>query len=159
MAIDAMRLVESPVRLVIAGAGEEEAALRALARGDARIELVGRVSDDELVALYADALAVAFLPLREDYGYVTLEAFRSGKPVITCSDSGEPARIVDDGRTGFVANPTPQALAAAFDQLFRNRGLASRMGEAAADAERAITWDNVVPVLARALGMRMEHTA
>ena len=44
----------------------------------------------ELAGLYADARAVAFVPLRGGLRLVTLEAMRAGRPVITASDSGGP---------------------------------------------------------------------
>jgi len=37
-----------------------------------------------------------FPPFEEDYGFVTAEAFASGKAVITCRDSGGPAELVED---------------------------------------------------------------
>ena len=61
--------------------------------------------------------AVVFPPFNEDYGFVTVEAFMCGKPVITCSDSGGPAELVRDGESGFVTEPTPEALAAAMRAL------------------------------------------
>ena len=159
LAIEAMRHVRAPLRLVIAGSGEDEQALRALAAADPRIVFLGRVTDAELVELYANALAVAFVPLREDYGYVTVEAFRSGKPVVTCSDSGEAALLVDHERTGLVVPPDPASLGAAFERLHADRRWVAALGAAAAARERAISWDNVVPALATALGFPLEGAA
>jgi glycosyltransferase involved in cell wall biosynthesis len=134
LVIRAMRHVTAPLRLVITGAGEAEADLRALAAGDSRIEFRGRVSDAELVELYAGAFAVPFTPEREDYGYVTLEAFASGKPVITCTDSGEAAAIVESQRAGFVCAPDPKALAEHIDWLYEHPE------ERAAMSERGRAW-------------------
>ncbi len=75
------------------------------------------MDDDELIDLYAGALAVVYPPFDEDFGYVTLEAFLARKPVITCTDSGGPNEFVVDGVNGFVCAPNPEALAAAIDQL------------------------------------------
>ena len=154
LAIAAMRHVTRPLRLLIAGSGEDEEQLRASAASDQRIVFLGRVGDDELVELYANALAVAFVPLREDYGYVTVEAFRSGKPVVTCSDSGEAAVLVEHERTGLVVAPDATSIASAFERLHDDRDLASALGTAARARERTIRWDNVVPVLSNALGAR-----
>lgn len=151
LAIDAMRHVTRPLRLLIAGTGEDEPRFRELAAGDHRVVFLGRVTDDELIDLYANALAVAFVPVREDYGYVTVEAFRSGKPVITCHDSGEAAFLVEDERTGLIVAPTPESLASAFERLHDDRRLAAAFGAAAYAREQAIRWDNVVPVLSTAL--------
>lgn len=151
LVIAAMQYVRSPVELVISGAGEDEAEFRALAADDVRIRFMGRVSDHELIDLYADALAVAFVPLREDFGLVTLEAFHSAKPVITCEDSGEPSRLVEDERTGFVCAPDPRAIARAIERLADDPGLARRMGEAGADAILDIRWTSVADALLDAL--------
>ena len=154
LAIAAMRHVARPLRLLIAGSGEDEDALRASAAPDKRIVFLGRVPDDELVELYANALAIAFVPLREDYGYVTVEAFRSGKPVVTCTDSGEAALLVEHERTGLVAAPDAHSIASAFERLHDDRGLALALGAAAQAKERMMRWDRVVPVLSGALGAR-----
>jgi glycosyltransferase involved in cell wall biosynthesis len=106
-----------------------------------------------LTDLYANALAVAFVPVREDYGYVTVEAFRSGKPVITCRDSGEAALLVEDGHTGLVVDPDPASLASAFERVGDDPALAATLGAAAFAKERTMRWDNVIPSLAHALGV------
>ena len=82
------------VRAVIGGEGEEHARLTALAAelGVAdRVTLTGSLSDAELLDHLARCRAVCFPPLDEDYGFVTAEAFASGKAVVTCRDSGGPA--------------------------------------------------------------------
>lgn len=141
--IRAMKRVRSGVKLKIAGTGEAEPELRALAAGDSRVEFLGHVSDAVLKSLYAGALAVPFTPKREDYGYVTLEAFASGKPVITCTDSGEAAAIVKDGRTGRICDPDPAALAKAVDELADDRAAASRMGAEGRTWVQQLSWEKV----------------
>ncbi|MFM9427934.1 glycosyltransferase involved in cell wall biosynthesis/SAM-dependent methyltransferase [Variovorax sp. GrIS 2.14] len=136
-----------PLRLIIAGTGEAEHSLKALAGGDTRIEFAGRVSDERLKELYASCLAVPFLPVREDYGYVTLEAFASSKPVITCSDSGEPAHFVEDGQTGFVCAPDIGSVRHALERMWNDRKLAARMGNAARQRTAGIQW----PITAKRL--------
>jgi glycosyltransferase involved in cell wall biosynthesis len=135
------------VELRIAGTGPEEAALRELAAGDPRVTLLGRVSDAELAELYARCRAVAFIPYEEDFGLVALEAMALGKPVITCTDSGGPRELVQDGVTGFVADPQPEAIGAAIRSLWSGRALRTQMGRAAAERARAVTWDPVVTAL------------
>jgi glycosyltransferase involved in cell wall biosynthesis len=152
LAIQAMRFVKAPIPLLISGTGEHEDELRALAAKEPRIRFLGRVSDEDLVRLYGGALAVLFTPQREDLGLVTLEAFASGKPVITCVDSGEPARVVVDGTNGFVCPPDPRAIAARIDQLAADKALAARLGGQGLDSVAGITWDAVVTALVTALG-------
>ena len=152
LAIEAMRYVKAPVELLISGTGENEAQFRALAASDPRIRFLGRVTDAELVQLYADALGVLFVPQREDFGLVTLEAFLSSKPVITCSDSGEPARLVRDGVTGFVTPPDPTRLAAAMESLLHGTEQAAAMGRQGNRDIQSITWEKVSGALLTSLG-------
>lgn len=145
--IDAYRLTKIPLPFKIAGTGQLEAELRARAAGDPRIEFVGFVRDDELVDLYARALAVPFVPADEDFGYITLEAMLSGKAVITTNDSGGPLELVRDGETGIVAEPDPASLAAAFERIYAagdwRRALANRGRKRA----ESITWKGVFDTL------------
>ena len=66
--------------------------------------MAGFVDDATLVDLLADAVAVVYSPLDEDYGYVTLQAFLAGVPVITAADSGGVLEWVTDGVTGLVTD-------------------------------------------------------
>jgi glycosyltransferase involved in cell wall biosynthesis len=140
----AMRHVTGDVSLKIAGTGPELERLRALAAEDPRVELLGSLSDSQLVDAYADALAVPVVPHDEELGLVTLEAMRSGKPVITCQDSGGPTELVEHGRTGFVTEPTPQAVAAAIDRLVADPQLARRLGATGRRRAAAFTWHRTV---------------
>jgi glycosyltransferase involved in cell wall biosynthesis len=113
------------------------------------VTLAGRIDDRQLVEHYARCRAVFFAPWNEDYGFVTLEAFRSGKAVLTAADSGGPAELVDDGRTGLVApQPTPSALAERLDAL-ADRATAERMGTAAREVASSFTWPATVETLLR----------
>jgi glycosyltransferase involved in cell wall biosynthesis len=152
LAIRSMDYVRHPVRLVITGTGEQEAALRSLAAGSDRVEFRGRVSDRDLIDLYAGALGVLFVPLQEDYGYVTVEAFRSAKAVITCRDSGEPAVFVRNAVNGFVCNPGPRDIADAIRRLCEDRQAARRLGEQGRADTLELQWPRVVDKLATALG-------
>ena len=135
------------IKAVIAGEGEERATLEALItarRLSDRIRLVGHLDDAGLLQHLAECRAVCFPPLQEDYGFVTVEAFASRKPVVTCRDSGGPAELVTDGVRGFVCDPAPQAVARALRQLSDDRALAERMGAAAFEAGAQLNWPDVV---------------
>ena len=110
LVIRAVKASSKPLKLLIAGTGESEKELKCLAGDDPRIVFLGRISDDELIHYYANALAIPFVPIREDYGYVTLEAFASGKPVVTCRDSGEPIHFVKHGETGLISATRRQTI-------------------------------------------------
>ena len=151
LAVRAMRYVKSPVKLKIAGTGDLLHDLKALAGDDKRIEFLGYVGDEELRRLYANALAVVFVPVREDYGYILHEAFKSRKTVITCRDSGEPMRFVTHGENGFIAEPEPKDIAKYIDFLWENRARAAEMGQRGCESITHITWERVAQTLIRAL--------
>ena len=111
------------------------------------------MSDLELIKLYANALVVPFVPIREDFGLITLEAFHSRKPVLTCVDSGEPATFVKDGDNGFLCNPSPREMAFKLDYLYQNVDLARRMGECGYNSVQHISWQKVAMKLLQALGV------
>jgi glycosyltransferase involved in cell wall biosynthesis len=138
------------LRAVIAGEGEERAALEALAsaRGvGGRVTFAGRITDEQLVDHLARCRAVCFPPYAEDYGFVTAEAFASSKAVITCRDSGGPAELVDNGVNGVICEPTPQSLASGIGRVMGEPDTARRMGAAALASSATLTWRNVVAEL------------
>ena len=135
------------VTITIAGEGEARAALQRLAADlnvGARVRFAGRLTDEQMLDALARCRAVVFPPLQEDYGFVTVEAFASGKPVITCHDAGGPAELVEDGVSGLVTEPTPAALALAMQRLTADGALAERMGQAAFTTGAKLTWADTV---------------
>ena len=135
------------VRAVIGGEGDELPQLQALARelGVAdRATFTGRLSETGLVHHLAHCRAVVFIPKSEDYGFVTVEAFASGKAVITTTDSGGPLDFVKDGDTGLVVTPDAEALGRACARFMESPSDAERMGKRARDVVRQLTWPNVV---------------
>jgi glycosyltransferase involved in cell wall biosynthesis len=150
LAVRAMASVDSSVRLLVAGDGTQrhnvEKAAHEAGVSD-RVAFLGTVGDDELIKLYADALAVIYPPYDEDFGYVTLEAFLARKPVITCTDSGGPNEFVQDGVNGYVCTPTPDAIAAAVGRLSADRRHAAALGDAGHSVAAGITWAGVIETL------------
>jgi glycosyltransferase involved in cell wall biosynthesis len=135
--------VAAHVRCVIAGEGAELDSLVRLSRQldvDDRVQFLGRLDEAGLIERLARCRAVVFPPFNEDYGFVTVEAFSSGKAVVTCRDSGGPAELVRDGVNGLVTEPTPEALARALRALIDDRNQAIRFGEAGARDAALMTW-------------------
>lgn len=150
LAVRAMVHVDRPIRLVVAGEGSARASVEALAHASGvfdRIDFRGSVTDEQLLALYRDALAVVYTPYDEDFGYVTLEAFLARKPVITSTDAGGPLEFVEDDVNGFICEPEPEAIAAAVNRLAHDRSRAASLGTAGADRARLISWDTVIDTL------------
>jgi glycosyltransferase involved in cell wall biosynthesis len=147
LAIGAMVHVPSPLKLVIAGEGSQRAAAeRAVAEHGLqdRVVFAGAIGGDELINLYAGALAVVYAPFDEDYGYVTLEAFLCAKPVITATDSGGTLEFVVNHQNGFVCAPEPAAIGAAIASLAADRTRTAQLGQAGLARARQVTWDGVV---------------
>lgn len=148
--IEAMRQVKSNIQLKIAGTGPDEQRLRNIAADDPRIEFLGFVNDKDVVDLYANALAVMYVPYDEDYGLVTIEAMMSSKPVLTVTDSGGPTEFVRNRETGFCVPPSAEALADSIDYLCTHRAEAEQMGKEGQKSVSNITWENT---LTRLLGV------
>jgi glycosyltransferase involved in cell wall biosynthesis len=150
--VEAMRHVRADIPLLIGGTGPDEARLRELAAGDPRVRFLGTMTDAEVLDAYAHALAVPYVPYDEDYGLITIEAMRSGKPVITVSDAGGVTEFVQHGETGLCVAPDPVALAGAIDEMCGNRNRARQMGRAGRIRVAGIDWK---PLAERVLGMEL----
>jgi glycosyltransferase involved in cell wall biosynthesis len=152
--VEAMKHTRTPVRLRLCGAptpyvSELEKSAAELAPGKLTIE-ARWISEEEKVEVLAAALGVVYFPVDEDsYGYPTLEGAHALKPTIVAVDGGGVTEFVRDGEEGLVVEPTPKAVAAAFDRLWSDRRLAGRMGEAARARveELGINWQTVVSKL------------
>jgi len=153
LAVHALKYTSPEVRLVIGGApdlaGYQEQLHRQVAEEGlgARVRVLGWISEREKADLMAGCCGALYLAHDEDsYGYVTLEAFHSAKPVITLTDSGGPLEVIEDGLNGLVAEPRAEALAAAMDRLWKDRAAGRAMGERARQTltKYRIDWDHVV---------------
>lgn len=145
----------APGRVVIVGEGPERERLGRLAAelGVAdRVSFPGYVDDAEVRSLYARAGAVFYAPWDEDYGLVTLEAFHSGKPVVTTHDAGGPLEFVKNGESGFVVEPEPWALGSALAALLAAPETARRFGERGRERVRGLNWDQVIEALTAPAG-------
>lgn len=155
LAIDAVKRARCGARLKIAGSGPLEGELRRrIERAGVadRVELLGFVSAEELLSLYAGCRAAYYAPLNEDYGYVTVEAFLSTKPVVTTEDAGGPLEFVTHEETGLVAAPDADQVAAAIDRLWEQPLARLRdWGEAGRRRVEGISWDHVIDVLTEGL--------
>jgi glycosyltransferase involved in cell wall biosynthesis len=155
--IEALRLTTTPVRLRLCGTTSAD---------DYPNDLIGRVNDydladrvsfenrwiseDEKAMFLSRCLAAAYMPVDEDsYGYPTLEAAHSSKPVLTTSDSGGVMEFVVDGVNGFVCEPTAVSIADAMDRLYADRAATQTMGKQAAARidELGVGWPHVIESL------------
>lgn len=139
------------IQCKIAGTGPELKRLQDTTREldlTDRVEFLGFVPDDELLRLYAECSCVFFAPLDEDYGYITLEAFLSRKPVITGFDSGGPLEFVEDQQTGIVLDSfTEKVMAGRIEELFFDKQKCEDFGKRGYQRVKNINWDHVIDTL------------
>ena len=134
-------------RVVLAGDGpDRDAILETIKRNgiEKRVEWAGHVTAERLKDLYAECAAVYYAPMNEDFGLVTMEAFRSRKPVITTVDSGGPAELVGHEKTGFVVAPDAESIGRCLSKLFEDAKLAESLGSAGYEQWKHITWPETV---------------
>lgn len=103
----AMTVPERDAQLVLAGTGQCEAELRALAArlGVAdRVFFLGFVPDEDLPMVYAAADVFAIASVAELQSIATLEAMSTGLPVVAADAMALP-HLVEEGRNGFLFPP------------------------------------------------------
>ncbi len=117
----------SDVDLLIAGAGNYETELRALAQGAANIRFVGRVDHVRLQALYRAALATIVPSLcYETFGVVVAESYSASTPVIVYAQSSLEEIVTANG--GGLLYKSDEELRKGIDRLIREPDLRDRLG-------------------------------
>ena len=96
VALEAARRAHAPIR--VAGSGPDHAAL---SEAYPEAEFLGRVGDEELAQLYANARALV-VPSMEEFGITAVEAQAAGRPVIAAAAGGALETVLD-GETGRLA--------------------------------------------------------
>ena len=149
LAADGEAAPGAPYRLVIVGGpsgphGEEEH--QRLCRLVRDLSVAGQVTmvppqPHELLSSYYRAADVCLVPSRsESFGLVALEAGACGTPVVASAVGGL-STLVDDGRTGFLVDPSdPAAVAASVRRVVAEPLLAERQSTAAVLRARRYTW-------------------
>lgn len=123
-----VRRAEPTVHYVIVGDGNGraklEARVAAQGQGDA-VTFLGRVSDDEVLALYRSANVFVMPSTKEGFGIVFVEAAACGLPVIAGNSDGS-VDAMADGAFGRLIDPRSGAelVAAMVDALRQGRGAA-----------------------------------
>ncbi len=136
--IDALAMLPPTVRLWVAGAGPETAALRTRSAGDPRIEWLGTITDSEKIARLKGADVFCAPSLRgESFGVVLLEAMAAGTAVVASDLPGYRNVARPDHDALLVPPGDSQALAGAVDRVLSDTGESSRLvaaGHARAEA-------------------------
>lgn len=114
------RAADERAALVIVGAGEEQAELEALARGDRRVIFAGRITPDELPLYYALSDALVLPARAEPWGLVINEAMACGLAVIAHARCGAAVDLVGSDNGVALATFEVDELAAAIKLLARD---------------------------------------
>ncbi len=121
--LESLSKIDEQLCLKIVGSSDEPAInkyLKSIIKKhniEQRVEFLGRVSKEDLLDLYANCFAVYYAPFDEDYGFVTLEAIKSGKIVVTAEDSGGTLSYISNNENGLVLAPKPEEISAGFNSL------------------------------------------
>jgi colanic acid/amylovoran biosynthesis glycosyltransferase len=134
VSIEAMGRLPSEVRsrtsLSVLGDGELRGELEALAASHGvaeRVEFCGAVPQTAVLERLRRAHALV-IPSIEGLGLVAAEAMSAGRAVIGSDDGGVPEMVVD-GETGLrVRAGDAGSLAVAIERMWREPGLAARLG-------------------------------
>ena len=157
LAIEAMKYTKTNVKLCIMGKPDNNVVekevinkIKELKLHD-KVKYIGPVNQEEKIKLYSNAKAVLFIPIDEDYGYITLEAMSASKAVITASDSGGPLEFIESEKNGLIVSPIATNIAEAIDSFAESKNMCKDYGKNAKKTlcEMNITWDNVVKELTR----------
>lgn len=133
-------------RLVVAGYGPRDAALRALASQlglSDRVYFAGGMKPDRLAVLMAAADAMVLVSEREGLANAWVEALACGTPLVI-SDVGGAREVVTSASAGRIVERSSAAVVAGVRDLLANR---PSQAEAAAHAER-FSWDENAAQLA-----------
>ncbi len=133
--IEAIKRVKSDAVFLIGGAGQITNNLKQQAAEVENIEFLGRISDDELVAMYyaADIFAFPSITKNEAFGVVLAEAMYCNTPAITFTIEGSGVNWVNlHNETGLeVENSNPTAFAEALERLISDETLRKKLGRQA----------------------------
>ena len=136
------------LRLVIAGTGPEEEAMRA-ALPDAHF--LGWVSQEQLAACYQGFDLFLFPSRFDTFGNVLLEAFSNGMPAISYACKG-PADIILDGECGYLVE-TPAEMAEKVIEHFRNPARHLRFRDAALGRAKDFDADRIMSQFVADMGL------
>ena len=135
----------TPGRLVVVGDGPELGDLRRLASDIPRVEVRGRVNEEEKQELLARAWAVVSAAHHEGWGMSVMEAAALGTPAVAVEARGIRDAIID-GATGILVRvrdeaEIPQAFAEAMIDLVKDDERRRVLGRCAQRRARDFGWD------------------
>ncbi|VTU15225.1 PGL/p-HBAD biosynthesis glycosyltransferase/MT3031 [Variovorax sp. RA8] len=152
----------SPMRLVLAGMSgwkleKLDAALAAAGRWRDRIVLTGFVADEDLSALYSDALCFIYLSRYEGFGLPPLEAMACGAPVI-CADNSSLPEVVGGAGVMLDADDA-QGVVQAIQQISDSGALREELSRRGMQRALLFNWDRCAEIVMDTLSAAYERHA
>ena len=133
-----------PVRLIVAGTGDHEPALRSLVAElgiEDAVEFRGFVSEEEKIELFRRAWVHVLASPKEGWGITVIEAAACGTPTIASDSPGLRDSVVH-GETGLlVPHGDVAALAGAVRRMVGEQELREALGRQARTFAERFTWD------------------
>jgi len=152
--IEAMALTKPLNKLIIVGNGPELQKLKKLVKNlgiNQNVQFAGDVSTKELERLYNECTCCVYVPVREPFGIVPLEAAAAGRPSVVSVCGGYNEILTD---SACIKVPSEKgAIAEAIHRLMSNPDLAMKMGKTARKLVEPYTWERTAETL---MGMFQE---
>lgn len=130
--IKASKFLNDNYKIYIGGQGDLTNQLKELAKGDDKIEFLGKLSDEQLLAYYqtCDVFCFPSVTKNEAFGLALAEGMYFEKPAVTFTIDGSGVNYVSlDGVTGIeVENCNDEAYAKAIIKLGENSTLRKELG-------------------------------
>lgn len=139
-----LRRLYPQIRLLIAGDGNYRGYLEMAA---ARLGVADRVvflgNIDNVNTLLAASDIYVHMAMNEGCPLAVVEAMRAGKPIVAARRGGIP-EIIEDGVSGMLIEPTPEALAKVVGELLGTENRRKILGmNAASCAEKHLSWNAI----------------
>lgn len=143
-------------RLQLVGYGRQERELLEYIKSNNLdyADMIGYIPREKLPAIYKNADIFVLPSLREPWGFVVNEAMAAGLPVVVSEKVGCSVDLVKDGKNGFIypASDT-RTLFVHLEKLLKNREMRRRMGKRSENYISKYTYDNMVKVFLRNIGI------
>lgn len=108
------------------------------------LKLMGNVSDERLLELYNQAGVVGYAPIREPFGFVSLEAMACATPIVGVAEGGLLETVIP-GKTGCLVERDPERFGQAINELLSSPKQAEALGKAGrAYVVENWTWEKAV---------------
>jgi glycosyltransferase involved in cell wall biosynthesis len=93
--------------LIVISGGVESERIKRLAANAPNIQILGWVTEKQLIDLFGNCIATIYIAKDEDFGMSPIESMAAGKPVIGACEGGLKETIIDD-ETGILLKENPK---------------------------------------------------